>query len=152
MCRLFPANKGGGDKNGNVLPGKGPGCLHDPCCQPLVTPVLETEGCAPWMLRRAQQLHMACHCACAATSEALPEPKSENPKMCGCPCAGTVIDTGITHPTDYEFLLNSHASIQGTSRPALYTVLLDQNRFSADELQAFSYKCGTCAPHTAPEG
>ena len=57
-----------------------------------------------------------------------------------------MIDTGIVHPTDFEFYLNSHASIQGTSRPALYTVLLDQNKITADELQSFSYKCATCGP------
>ena len=51
------------------------------------------------------------------------------------------MDRGIAHPTEYDFYLNSHASIQGTSRPAHYHVLLDQNGLRADELQAFSYKC-----------
>ncbi len=31
------------------------------------------------------------------------------------------------------------AGIQGTSRPTKYAVLLDENDFSADELQQFTY-------------
>ncbi|KAL1191041.1 Protein argonaute 5 [Cardamine amara subsp. amara] len=48
---------------------------------------------------------------------------------------GTVVDTKICHPTEFDFYLNSHAGIQGTSRPAHYHVLLDENGFSADALQ-----------------
>ena len=53
--------------------------------------------------------------------------------------AGTVVDSMITDPRDFNFFLNSHASIQGTSRPARYYVLLDQNRMGADEVQHFAY-------------
>ncbi|XP_065880424.1 protein argonaute 5-like [Euphorbia lathyris] len=35
----------------------------------------------------------------------------------------------------FDFYLNSHASIKGTSRPAHYHVLFDENNFSADLLQ-----------------
>ncbi|XP_057955884.1 protein argonaute 5-like [Malania oleifera] len=48
---------------------------------------------------------------------------------------GTVVDTRICHPTEFDFYLNSHAGIQGTSRPAHYHVLYDENKFSADDLQ-----------------
>nr|GLL33985.1 protein argonaute 5 isoform X2 [Ipomoea trifida] len=48
---------------------------------------------------------------------------------------GTVVDTQICHPTEFDFYLCSHAGIQGTSRPAHYHVLFDENRFTADALQ-----------------
>ncbi|KAH6927757.1 hypothetical protein HPB50_007766 [Hyalomma asiaticum] len=46
--------------------------------------------------------------------------------------AGTTVDLGITHPTEFDFYLCSHAGIQGTSRPSHYHVLWDDNQFSAD--------------------
>ncbi|WCJ41679.1 Argonaute family protein [Euphorbia peplus] len=48
---------------------------------------------------------------------------------------GTVVDTKICHQREFDFYLNSHASIKGTSRPAHYHVLFDENGFSADLLQ-----------------
>nr|VDD66043.1 unnamed protein product [Brassica oleracea] len=49
--------------------------------------------------------------------------------------AGTVVDTKIVHPTNYDFYMCAHAGIIGTSRPAHYHVLLDEIGFSPDELQ-----------------
>ncbi|XP_010509947.1 PREDICTED: protein argonaute 6-like [Camelina sativa] len=49
--------------------------------------------------------------------------------------AGTVVDTKIVHPTNYDFYMCAHAGILGTSRPAHYHVLLDEIGFSPDDLQ-----------------
>ncbi|KAH9381144.1 hypothetical protein HPB48_020801 [Haemaphysalis longicornis] len=55
---------------------------------------------------------------------------------------GTVVDTVITHPVDFDFFLCSHFGIQGTSRPAHYYVLWDDNDFDADSLQKLTF--GLC--------
>ncbi|KAL5969320.1 Protein argonaute-2 [Taenia solium] len=54
--------------------------------------------------------------------------------------AGTTVDHVITHPTEFDFYLCSHAGIQGTSRPSHYHVLWDDNNFSADDLQNLTYQ------------
>ncbi|XP_051123285.1 protein argonaute 1 [Andrographis paniculata] len=51
---------------------------------------------------------------------------------------GTVVDSKICHPTEFDFYLCSHAGIQGTSRPAHYHVLWDENKFTADALQSLT--------------
>ncbi|CAL9146033.1 unnamed protein product [Musa hybrid cultivar] len=51
---------------------------------------------------------------------------------------GTVVDSKICHPTEFDFYLCSHAGIQGTSRPAHYHVLWDENKFTADTLQTLT--------------
>ncbi|KAF9624727.1 hypothetical protein IFM89_013265, partial [Coptis chinensis] len=47
---------------------------------------------------------------------------------------GTVVDSDICHPRDFDFYLCSHTGIQGTSRPAHYHVLRDDNEFTPDQL------------------
>lgn len=54
--------------------------------------------------------------------------------------AGTTVDVGICHPTEFDFYLCSHAGIQGTSRPSHYHVLWDDNSLTADELQTLTYQ------------
>ncbi|KAF9615336.1 hypothetical protein IFM89_022987 [Coptis chinensis] len=49
---------------------------------------------------------------------------------------GTVVDSVICHPSEFDFYLCSHASIQGTSRPTHYHVLWDENNFN------FGYHAG----------
>lgn len=46
-----------------------------------------------------------------------------------CP-AGTVVDREVVHPTEFDFYLQSHGGLLGTSRPAHYSVLYDENKFS----------------------
>ena len=53
--------------------------------------------------------------------------------------AGTVVDTGICHPHENDFFLQSHAGIQGTTRPVHYHVLADENKFGTDALQNLTF-------------
>ncbi|UJR20428.1 hypothetical protein I4U23_023559 [Adineta vaga] len=52
---------------------------------------------------------------------------------------GTVIDQEITHPFQFDFYLCSQKAIKGTSRPALYHVIHDDNQFSSDDIQQLTY-------------
>ncbi|RIA87407.1 Piwi domain-containing protein [Glomus cerebriforme] len=52
---------------------------------------------------------------------------------------GTVVESDITHPFEFDFYLQSHAGLQGTCRPSHYHVLFDENGFNADGLQTLSY-------------
>ncbi|CAG8442443.1 2214_t:CDS:2 [Diversispora eburnea] len=52
---------------------------------------------------------------------------------------GTVVETSVVHPVDFDFYLQSQAGLQGTCRPAHYHVLMDENGFTPDSLQALSY-------------
>lgn len=54
--------------------------------------------------------------------------------------AGTVVDKVITHPTEFDFYLQSHSGLQGTSRPTLYHVISDENKFTSDGIQALTYR------------
>ncbi|KAG7099080.1 hypothetical protein E1B28_000955 [Marasmius oreades] len=44
--------------------------------------------------------------------------------------AGTVVDREIAHPTEFDFYLQSHGGLLGTSRSAHYSVLHDENKFT----------------------
>ncbi|KAM7498359.1 hypothetical protein LguiA_022773 [Lonicera macranthoides] len=48
---------------------------------------------------------------------------------------GTVVDTKIVHPKNYDFYMCAQAGMIGTSRPAHYHVLYDEIGFSPDNLQ-----------------
>ncbi|KAJ6510611.1 argonaute-like protein [Mycena sanguinolenta] len=56
---------------------------------------------------------------------------------------GTVVDKGVTAVFDFDFYLQAHAGLQGTVKPTHYTVVYDELKFTADELQQgsndFSY-------------
>eukprot|EP01023_Acetabularia_acetabulum_P034467 TRINITY_DN3236_c0_g1_i6.p1 TRINITY_DN3236_c0_g1~~TRINITY_DN3236_c0_g1_i6.p1 ORF type:complete len:1017 (+),score=159.74 TRINITY_DN3236_c0_g1_i6:164-3214(+) len=52
---------------------------------------------------------------------------------------GTVIDHTGLHPCEFQFLLNSHKTIQGTNRPALYQVLVDEAQFGSEQLILLTY-------------
>lgn len=69
---------------------------------------------------------------------------------------GTVVDSEICQPTEFDFFLCSHAGIEGPSRPVQYLVLRDDNNFTADELQSltnnlcYTYASGTHSVSIAP--
>ncbi|XP_010258604.1 PREDICTED: protein argonaute 7-like [Nelumbo nucifera] len=64
---------------------------------------------------------------------------------------GTVVDSVITHPKEFDFYLCSHWGMKGTSRPTHYHVLWDENRFSSDELQKLVHNlCYTFVRCTKP--
>uniref|UniRef100_A0A0A9D7U4 AGO901 n=1 Tax=Arundo donax TaxID=35708 RepID=A0A0A9D7U4_ARUDO len=64
---------------------------------------------------------------------------------------GTVVDTVITHPREFDFYLCSHWGTKGTSRPTHYHVLWDENNFQSDEMQQLVYNlCYTFARCTGP--
>ncbi|KIY67273.1 Piwi-domain-containing protein [Cylindrobasidium torrendii FP15055 ss-10] len=66
-----------------------------------------------------------------------PTDPRERDAIGGCP-PGTLVETGITNPIEFDFLLQSHAGILGTSRPAYYHVLCNEIKFSADQIQEIS--------------
>lgn len=64
---------------------------------------------------------------------------------------GTVVDTVITHPKEFDFYLCSHWGVKGTSRPTHYHVLWDENQFTSDEMQKLVYNlCYTFVRCTKP--
>ncbi|KAI3733675.1 hypothetical protein L6452_13125 [Arctium lappa] len=64
---------------------------------------------------------------------------------------GTVVDSVITHPKEFDFYLCSHWGVKGTSRPTHYHILWDENEFTSDELQKLVYNlCFTFVRCTEP--
>ncbi|KAJ3294810.1 eukaryotic translation initiation factor 2C, 2 [Borealophlyctis nickersoniae] len=53
---------------------------------------------------------------------------------------GAVVESGITHPTEFDYFLMSHPGLQGTSRPCHYNVLFDENNLGSDNAEEVTYK------------
>ncbi|TPX56274.1 hypothetical protein PhCBS80983_g04652 [Powellomyces hirtus] len=66
-------------------------------------------------------------------------PNDNNQDKSGNCLPGTTIDTTITHPTEYNFIIQSHAGLQGTSRPTLYHVIHDEIKMGSDQMQQLCY-------------
>jgi len=62
---------------------------------------------------------------------------SKNADSSGNVPPGFVCETAITHPFEYDFYLQSHAGLQGTSRPCHYYILSDENNLPPDKIQKF---------------
>eukprot|EP00253_Pinus_taeda_P004026 PITA_04026 len=61
---------------------------------------------------------------------------------------GTVVDTKIVHPSEFDFYLCSHYTHKGTAIPTCYHVIYDENAFTSDKLQKLvnnlCYTSGRC--------
>ncbi|KAL6709045.1 hypothetical protein ACN47E_002172 [Coniothyrium glycines] len=67
----------------------------------------------------------------------------------GNPKPGTIVDRGVTGEKLFDFFLLAHQGLQGTSKPAHYVVLKDDNYFGADQLQSLTHNlCYTFARAT----
>ncbi|XP_065204163.1 protein argonaute-2-like isoform X2 [Planococcus citri] len=73
--------------------------------------------------------------------------------------AGTVVDEKITHPTEMNFYLVSHKSLQGTARPTKYHLLYDDSSPAIDliSLERLTYylchmyaRCNRSVSYPAP--
>ncbi|KAG6876982.1 hypothetical protein C0992_011165 [Termitomyces sp. T32_za158] len=62
----------------------------------------------------------------------------ENADKDGNPKPGTVVDRGVTSVYNFDFFLQAHGGLQGTTRPTHYYVVHDDIGFKADELQGLT--------------
>jgi hypothetical protein len=69
--------------------------------------------------------------------------------LTGNPKPGTVVDRGVTGEKLHDFFMLAHQGLQGTSKPAHYVVLMDENKLGADQLQNLTHNlCYTFARAT----
>ena len=55
------------------------------------------------------------------------------------PVPGVIVDRDVTHRSENDVYLCSHAAIQGTARPTHYSMLLDEANVSVDTFQTMLY-------------
>ncbi|KAI0267268.1 argonaute-like protein [Gloeopeniophorella convolvens] len=56
----------------------------------------------------------------------------------GNPKAGTVVDRGVTAIYEFDFFLQAHGGLQGTTRPTHYFVVCNELNLNADDLQTLT--------------
>ncbi|KZP01222.1 Piwi-domain-containing protein [Calocera viscosa TUFC12733] len=66
-------------------------------------------------------------------------PERQNADRTGNAPAGLVVDTDVAHPYEWDFYLQSHAGLLGTSRPMHVSVVVDDNGLNADQLQELTF-------------
>ncbi|KAM7530288.1 hypothetical protein LguiB_033698 [Lonicera macranthoides] len=70
----------------------------------------------------------------------------ENPNLAKNVPQGTVVDTKIVQPNQWNFYLCSHNSSSGTSKPTYYHVLYNENKLTFKQIQELIYNiCFSCA-------
>jgi len=67
-----------------------------------------------------------------------PKSRADADRSGNCP-AGTVVDRTVVSPKDWDYYLFGHSGLLGTSKPAHYNVLLDENSFTSDGIQSLSF-------------
>ncbi|KNC97218.1 uncharacterized protein SPPG_07605 [Spizellomyces punctatus DAOM BR117] len=68
-----------------------------------------------------------------------PMDKNDTDKSGNC-LPGTVVESEICHPHEFDFFLMSHPGLHGTSKPCHYFVLFDENHLTSDTIQEMTYK------------
>ncbi|KAL1800152.1 hypothetical protein ACET3X_000494 [Alternaria dauci] len=58
----------------------------------------------------------------------------------GNPLPGTLVESGCTHPFEFDFYLCSHVAIKGTARPIHYQCILNEGEWLSAELQQFIFE------------
>ncbi len=91
--------------------------------------------------------HHARFCVASQSQSQHNKSRNQSNRVNNCP-PGTVIDSGIVSEHYHDFYLNSHEAILGTSRCTKYTVLLDENGMTPDQLEKlvyrYAYEYGRC--------
>ncbi|CAL1709613.1 unnamed protein product [Somion occarium] len=64
--------------------------------------------------------------------------EAQNADRDGNPRPGTVVDRGVTAVYEFDFFLQAHGGLQGTTRPTHYYVVHDEIGFAADQLQGLT--------------
>ncbi|EON65194.1 hypothetical protein W97_04431 [Coniosporium apollinis CBS 100218] len=65
-----------------------------------------------------------------------PSAKDQN----GNPKPGTLVESGVTHPFEFDYYLCPHKAIKGTARPVHYHVILNEANIGAEELQQMTFE------------
>ncbi|KAF1950228.1 eukaryotic translation initiation factor 2C 2 [Byssothecium circinans] len=56
------------------------------------------------------------------------------------PLPGTLVESGCTHPFEFDFYLCSHVAIKGTARPIHYQCILNEGNWQSTELEQFIFE------------
>jgi eukaryotic translation initiation factor 2C len=69
----------------------------------------------------------------------------------GNPNPGTLVETGCTHPFEFDFYLAAHSAIKGTARPVHYHVIKNECGLSSELIQQLTFEhCFQYARSTTP--
>jgi eukaryotic translation initiation factor 2C len=67
------------------------------------------------------------------------------------PVPGTLVETGATHPFEFDYYLCSHSAIKGTARPVHYHVIANENGYENVFIEQLTFEhCMQYARSTTP--